>query len=115
MAKENARLIEIREDEKELIKIAKDAQDILDKDHKILISMHDAIPTICYVYLKEVIKYLDSHKVTGSNISLNMMQLFDMGVSYRENVNAEKEENFTPFLTPGQEFKLTSKADEEEE
>lgn len=111
----NAKLIEIRENEKEITKIAEEAAKYLETENNIVVSHALAIPTISYAFLRSAIGYLNTHKAAGSDIELNLMQLLDLGVSYRENEEAEKEGNFTPYARPGQEFKLLVKDDDETE
>jgi len=115
MSKENARLIEIRENEKEIMKVAEKAQKYLEEENNIVITHPAAIPTIGYAFLRCLIEHLNENKSVGNNIEINVMQLFDMGISYRENDDAEKEGNFDPYLRPGQEFKLLVKDDGETE
>jgi hypothetical protein len=109
--KDNARLVEIRENEKEIMKIALKAQTVLTEENNISISHAEAIPSIAYVFMKEMIGYLNEHKSAGTDVEINFMQLMDIGISHRENDDAEKEGNFTPFVRPGQEFKLLIKDD----
>ena len=111
----NAKLIEIRENEKEILKVAERAQKFLDSENNIVISHAQVIPTIAYAFMREMINFLNEQKAPGSDVEVNVMGLFDMGISYRENEDAEKEGNFTPFLRPGQEFKLLVKDDAETE
>jgi DNA polymerase III delta prime subunit len=115
MANKTAKLIEIRENEKEIRQIAENAAKVLEAEHNITISVPEAIGTISYAFLREAINHLNANKEAGSDTVINMMQLFDMGISHRENEEAEKEGNFTPYLTPGQEFKLLVKDDGETE
>jgi hypothetical protein len=110
-----AKLIEIRENEKEILKIAEKAAKYLESENNIVVSHAQAIPTIAYGFLREAINYLNEQKAAGSDIELNLMQLIDLGISYRENDEAEKEGNFTPYAAPGQEFKLLVKDDAETE
>lgn len=110
--KENTRLIEIRQNEKEIKNIAEVTKKILDSENNICITMADAIPTIAYVFLRETINFLNQKKAAGEDVEINFMQLFDIGISHQELEDAEKEGNFTPFLRPGQEFKLLVKSDE---
>lgn len=111
----SAKLIEIREDEKAFMKIADRAQKYLESENNISISHAQAIPTIAYAFLREAINYLNEQKSTGQDVELNLMQLLDIGISHRENDEAEKEGNFTPYARPGQEFKLLVKDDNETE
>jgi len=114
---ENARLIEIRENEKEITKIAERAQKALDTENNILITHSAAIPTIAYAFLKEAVVFLNENKAVGANIEINLMQLLDLGISHREpdDDSTEKDGNFTPYSRPGQEFKLLVKSDEDTE
>lgn len=115
MSNKSAKLIELRQNEKEILKIAEKAAKYLESENQIIISHSQAIPTIAYAFLREAIEYLKENKTAGSDIELNLMQLLDIGVSYRENEDAEKEGNFTPYATPGQEFKMLVKDDDETE
>lgn len=111
MSEQSAKLIEIRDDKKPIGEISEKTQKILAQEHHIKISLAEAIPTIAYVFLREAINYLNKNKASGQDVEINLMQLFDMGISFRES-DGEKEGNFTPYLTPGQEFKLLVKNDE---
>jgi len=112
--KESAKIIEIRQNEKEIQKIADRAQKSLEMENHITISRSEAIPTIVYVFLREAIGFLNDNKSVGNDVAINFMQLFDMGISHREG-DGEKEGNFAPFMIPGQEFKLLVKDDNETE
>jgi len=111
MAKEDAVFLEIRENQKEIAKICDRANKALISEHNINVTHAPAIATISYRFLQQAIAYLNEKKTAGEDISINLMQLFDMGISYRENDEGEKVGNFTPFLIPGQEFKLMVKDD----
>lgn len=112
---QTAKLIEIREQEKEIAKIAEAAKAHLKHENNITVTSAIAIPTIAYAFLREAIAYVNQNKSTDSDFTLNLMQLIDLGVSYRENEDAEKEGNYTPFAAPGQEFKLLVKDDADTE
>lgn len=103
--------ITINEDAEVINKIAETAQAVLDRDHNILISNPDAIPTIVYQFLKISIDELNKMKKAGEDVEINLMHLLDLGVTSRESDDEEKEANFTPYCTPGQEFKLAIKDD----
>lgn len=109
------KLIEIREDEKAIMTIAERAQKYLDAEHKITITHEQIIPTIVYGFLREAINFLNEQKSGSEEVELNLMQLLDIGISYRENEESEKEGNYTPYARPGQEFKLLVKDDEDTE
>lgn len=110
-----AKLIEIRENEQEILKISEKAAKYLEAEHNIVISHAQAIPTFAYAFLREAINYLKENKAAGTDVELNLMQLLDIGVSHRENDEAEKEGNYTPYARPGQEFKLLVKDDDDTE
>jgi len=114
MSEGKAKLIEIRDNKKELMEISERAQAVLDQENRIKITQAAAIPTIVYAFLRETINYLNRNKVSGQDIEINLMQLMDIGISFRES-DGEKDGNFTPYITPGQEFKLLVKDDEETE
>lgn len=111
----NAKLIEIRENEKDILKISEKAGKYLESEHNIGISHPQAIATIAYGFLREAIAYVNENKAPGTDFSINLMQLIDLGVTHRENDEAEKEGNYTPYAAPGQEFKLLVKDDDETE
>ena len=103
--------ITINEDAEVINKIAETAQAVLDKEHNIVISNSDAIPTIVYQFLKVTIAELNKMKKPGEDVEINLMHLLDLGITCRESDDEEKEANFTPYCTPGQEFKLAIKDD----
>ena len=93
-----AKFIEINQ--KELKMITEEADKKL-RAVGIAISQQDAIPTIAASFLKMVEKHVSENR--GEEI--NFCQLFDIGV----------EEDGSPYLVPGQEFKLLIKSDDESE
>jgi len=113
--KEDAVFLEIRENQKEINKICERAHKALISEHNINVTHAPAIATIAYRFLQQTIAYLNEKKTPGEDISVNVMQLFDMGISYRENDEGEKTGNFTPYMIPGQEYKLMVKDDGETE
>lgn len=115
MSQENAKLVDFKgtpKEMKDISEIAKLTQDVLIKDRHINITMADAIPTIAYEFLFSVAQFLDKNKSTGSDTVVNIMNLMEMGVTYRESDDGEKEGNFTPFIQPGTIFKTVIKSDE---
>jgi len=109
---EVAKLIEINQDVKELEKISTIAQEVLKSERNILISDARAIPTIVYEFLNSAARYLEKVKSKDKNIQINIFDIFDMGVTYRESDDGEKDGNFTPYLQAGQVLKTTIKSDE---
>lgn len=107
--------ITINEDADIINKIAETAQAILDREHNIIISNPDAIPTIVYQFLKVAIAELNKMKKRGEDVEINLMHLLELGVTWREAEDEEKEGNFAPSCTPGQEFKLEIKNDGDSE
>lgn len=103
--------VELRENEKEIMKIAEAAKNTLNYEYNIAINYHQAIPTIGYVFMKEAIKYLAQIKEPGAEVSLNLMQLVELGITFDDCDDTEKENNYVPVAAPGQEFKLIIKQD----
>lgn len=91
----------LRENEDELKEIAKSAIKVLEADYGISVSDNPGIVlTISYVYMKALIKQLSASKSKEVASQVNFLNLFDIGISYRENEDAEKEGNYAPFITP---------------
>lgn len=97
------KLVEVRESVEEISKIASDAQICLNENYNISVSMAAGVTTITYWFLRACIDYLNTNKVTKKDIELDLMGLINLGVTYREG-DAEKDANFTPFVTPGNEL-----------
>ena len=115
MAAENAKLIDFNGTSKELddLKtIATMTQSILKNERHISITMAEAIPTIVYDFLYACAQFLEKNKSTDSDISINLMNLMEMGVTYRESDDGEKNGNFTPYIQPGTIMKTVIKSDE---
>ena len=115
---ENAKLVEFNgtaQEVSELAQIAKDTQKILAEEHHIKISLADAIPTIVYAFIHRATQFLDENKEKESDRTVNLMNLIEIGVTYRESGDGEKSGNFTPFLQPGTIMKTIIKSDEDEE
>ena len=84
-----AKFIEIRENQAEIEKISKNAAKYLANEYNIKISHSEALPTIVYSFLRCAALYLNENKSENSDVELNLMQLIDIGISYRENEDAE--------------------------
>lgn len=110
-------LIDIREDQEALMKIARKAAIALERENKIQIAPVEATLTIAYQVVAAAIDHVASKREKDANVSLNFMQLLDIGISHRasEEDEAEKDGNFVPFVIPGQEMKLRAKNDAETE
>lgn len=115
MERENAKLIELTGTRKEvatITAIAEHAQETLKREHNIDITLAAAIPTIAYEFLYSAAQFLDKEKSTDSDTTVNIMNLIEMGVTFRESDDGEKEGNFVPFIQPGTIFKTVIKSDE---
>ena len=115
MANENAKLVDFKwtsKEMKDLSEISKMTQKVLKEERHISITMAEAIPTIAYEFLYSVAQYLEANKDPNSDTVVNIMNLIEMGVTYRESADGEKEGNFTPFIQPGTIFKTIIKSDE---
>lgn len=105
-------MIELRQNKEELQQISDRAIKALMDRHEInLMGATNALPTIVYTFLVTAIEHLNANKSENEPYELNMFQLFDMGIAYNEEEDAEKEGNFVPYLRPGQEMKLLAKDD----
>lgn len=111
----NAILIEVRENESEIAAISEAAAKILQSEHNIKFSNPVGLPTVVYTFLKATMQHLAQNKTEGEDSEINLFQLLDIGISYREGEDGEKDGNFTPYAVPGQEFKLIVKDDENTE
>lgn len=115
MSSENAKLIELTGSRQEIAAInaiSDHAQETLKREHKIDISLAGAIPTIVYEFLYSTAQFLDKNKSVTNDTVINLMNLIEMGVTYRESDDAEKDGNFVPFIQPGTIFKTIIKSDE---
>ena len=115
MEREKAKLIDITGTRKEVATInaiAEKAQEILKHEHNIDITIASAIPTIAYEFLYSAAQFLNNEKSTEGDTSINIMNLIELGVTYRESDDGEKEGNFVPFIQPGTIFKTVIKSDE---
>lgn len=115
MSETSAKLVEFNgtsQEKKAIEEIAKIAQKVLRDERKINITMHEAIPTIAYEVLYATIQFLEKNKKADEDISVNFMNLFELGVTYRGSEDGEKEGNFTPYLQPGVVMKTVIKSDE---
>lgn len=111
MAKEKFVPIEIKVNEKEVLKIAERAQKLLKEQFGVDVTSVSGIPTITYAFISSAMSFVNERKSQDGEYKLNIMELFDLGVSYRAAEEGEKDGNFTPFMIPGQEFKLLIKDD----
>ena len=115
MEKEFAKLVELTGTRKEVAiinEIAERAQETLKEQRHINISLASAIPSIVYEFLYSAAQYLDKNKSTDEDTVLNLMNLIEIGVTYRESDDGEKDGNFVPFIQPGTIFKTVIKSDE---
>lgn len=110
-----AKFVEVRENAAEINEINKAAAAELAASG-INVTPEQTVGTIAYVFLKNAIKVVaDKAHATGEDVELNMFQLFDIGITHRENEESEKDGNKTPYLRPGQQMKLIIKSDDDTE
>ena len=115
MSEASAKLVEFNgtsQEKKAIEEIAKIAQKVLKDERKINVSMYEAVPTIAYEVMYAIIQYLEKNKKADEDISVNFMNLFELGVTYRGSDDGEKEGNFTPYVQPGVIMKTVIKSDE---
>lgn len=110
MDKKPSILITVTEDAEIIEEIAKKTQARLLKENNINISSSAAIPTIICQFLRTTVDAINENKSKG-DVNINLFHILDMGVTYREDTDGEKEGNFTPYTQAGQDFKLGIKDD----
>lgn len=94
----SAKFLEL--DQSELVEILNNAQAKLN-EVGVSIPHQECILTIAYLFMKQSLQY-----VATTQTEINFCQLFDMGID---------EEDLSPYMVAGQEFKLLIKSDEESE
>ena len=104
-ADKKAVFVEITKNQNEINKISEVTQKVLENESNIKITNANVIPTIASTFLRTVASWLSDNKSTDSDISIDIMGLMEMGISYRESEDGEANGNFTPFIVPGPEFK----------
>ena len=116
MAAENAKLIDFNgtaQEQLDISNIAETTAKTLAAEHNIVISLPDAIPTIVYEFLYRAAQYLDKNKDKDEDKIINIMNLIEMGVTYRESPeDGEKYGNFAPYVQAGTILKTIIKSDE---
>ena len=95
-------------DAEELYKIGEAIADIIDTNNNIECSNGQSPLTITVVFVREVYNWLVKNHKTGTDLIINFCQLIDFGLVYLE-------EEVTPTIVAGQEFKLIIKNDDETE
>ena len=96
-----AKLIEIRENNKELSNAAEAAKDVLYEEYNIAINHAAGIPTIGYTFIKEAVKYLSENKKEGEDTRLELFDLLTLGINFTDTSEDEKLNNFEPTVIPG--------------
>ena len=104
MARQVSDFIEITDNREELAAISKIAKDFIWKEYQIEVQVEEAIPTISYWFFRAAIKYLNENKSKAKDTKINILDFMDLGISYREDGDGEKDGNYTPFANPGLEF-----------
>ncbi len=105
-------MLDLRQDQEKIQQIADRSVALLqDKFGVTLKCGSSCIPTLVYCFITAAIEHVNANKSEDEPYEVNIFQLFDLGVSYNEDEDAEKEGNFVPYLRPGQEFKLLIKDD----
>lgn len=106
------KLVEIKNNVEEINEICETAQTVLKQNHGIKIAIPEAIATVAYVFLKEAMDKVASMKQKDEEVSIDLMGLFDLGVSHSTNSEDENDGNYVPFLIPGVGFKVAAKNDD---
>lgn len=104
--------IEVRKDADKIQQITNIALELMQTEFGIkLKSNAEVIPTMFYCCLKAAATVVSSEKSEEGASSIDLFNLIEIGVVYDESEDGEKEGNFVPYVTPGQEFKLLVKDD----
>lgn len=107
-----AKLIEIRDNSEAIMEIAENTKILIHEENNIAISQSVGIPTISYWFMRAVIDYLNENKTNTGDVEINLLGILSLGISHRDEEDAEKDGNFTPYLEAGPEFKaLVSKTE----
>lgn len=108
---EKANFIEVKHNLEEVIEISKRATERLSNEFNIKVVPPEAIPTLAYCFLQQMCAYVaENYK---DNPEVNFLQLFDFGVSTEEDEDGKNVP--IAYITPGQDFKLKIKSDDETE
>lgn len=112
---QKSNLIEVRHDEKSVMKISEMARNILKAEHNVDVRRADVLPTIVKVFLDCSVSFLNTEKSVGNDVKVNILDSVTLGITHRDNEDAEKEGNFVPYALPGIDFKMMVKDDGETE
>lgn len=96
-----AKLIEIRENNKEISNAAEAAKDVLYDEYNIAINHSAGIPTIAYNFIKEAVKFLSNNKKEGEDTRLELFDLLTLGINFTDTSEDEKLNNFEPTVIAG--------------
>lgn len=100
--------IEPTENLKEIEKIRNDVFDILQHSNFIMTGNGAVATTFAVVMIEELWNWIIKNHVAGNDLSINFCQLFEIGLSYENDV-------LKPFIAPGQLMKLMAKGDDSTE
>lgn len=115
MSKEKSILVEVVNDKKEIAEICEATRLLLKKQHNIDIVMAGVVPTIVDAFMHVTMEYLRRNKPEDGNLQLNILDHFTVGLTQRDNEEAEKEGNIVPYVLPGVNMKIACKNDDETE
>lgn len=105
-------MLELRQDQEQIQQIADRSIALMQEKFGVALKGGSSgVPTLVYCFLTAAIEHVNTNKSEDDPYEINLFQLMDLGVSYNEDEDAEKEGNFVPYLRPGQEFKLLIKDD----
>lgn len=104
-------VFEVREHREELNQILADAVRAMKEEYDVDVAGDEQALAFVYQFLRATCASVASKKNTNENAMISLFNLIDVGVTFDENEEAEKEGNFVPFALVGQEFKLIVKDD----
>ena len=99
----------------EIMKICARSVELMESEYNAHINEFSSVAMIVYTFMKATAEYLNENKTVDENVILNMFDIFNFGVAYRESEDGEKDGNFVPYLEPRPSLKTMFKSDEDTE
>lgn len=99
----------------EILKICARCTELMESEYNAHINEFSSVAIIVHTFMRATAEYLNENKTTDENVILNMFDIFNFGVAYRESDDGEKDGNFVPYLEPRPALKTMFKSDEDTE
>ena len=107
-------VVDVDEDWRDAInRVDSMARTILGREYHIVLTHNLQATTIAYVYMSQIFAYLkEQMEMTGDTaVNFNFLDLIEAGITLRRSLEAEKEGNLGPTVSPGYQAKLLIKSD----